>query len=347
MDQTKPFLKVLNNQLADHIPCWFMRQAGRYLPEYRTLRKQAGGFLNMVYNPENASEITLQPIRRFQMDAAILFSDILVIPQALGQKLEFVTGEGPKLERLCNEKDLKILDVNNIDDVLSPVYETIKLTRQKLIDEGFDKTALIGFAGSPWTVATYMVEGGCSKTYEKVKSWAYGNPETFQKLIDILVTSTTHYLIKQIEVGVEAVQLFDSWSGVLDEDNFNKWVIEPTAQIVANVREKYPNIPIIGFPRGAGTMSKTYAEKTGITAIGLDFTMSLNWACDNLQTSLPVQGNLDPVTLLTGGKALETAALHILDSLSDKPFVFNLGHGVIKETPPEHVKKLVNIIRNY
>ena len=347
MSQTKPFLKVLNNQSADHIPCWFMRQAGRYLPEYRALREEAGGFLNMVYSPENASEITLQPIRRFKMDAAILFSDILVIPQALGQKLEFVAGEGPKLEGLCNEEGLKVLDLSNIDDVLSPIYETIKLTRKKLIDEGFNKTALIGFAGSPWTVATYMVEGGGSKTYEKVKSWAYGNPETFQKLIDILVASTTHYLIKQIEAGVEAVQLFDSWSGVLDEANFNKWVIDPTAQIVGNVREKYPDTPIIGFPRGAGTMTKTYADKTGITAIGLDFTMPLDWARDNLQSALPVQGNLDPMTLLTGGKALKTAALHILDSLSDQPFVFNLGHGVIKETPPEHVEQLVNIIRNY
>ncbi|MAZ76500.1 MAG: uroporphyrinogen decarboxylase [Micavibrio sp.] len=347
MQPKKPFLKVLNNQTENHIPCWFMRQAGRYLPEYRALREEAGGFLNMVYNPENASEITLQPIRRFKMDAAILFSDILVVPQALGQKLEFLAGEGPKLNKVSNEKDLKILDVKNIDNILSPVYETIKLTRQKLTDEGFDQTALIGFAGSPWTVATYMVEGGGSKTYENVKSWAYGNPETFQKLIDILVSSTTHYLIKQIEAGVEAIQLFDSWSGVLDEDNFNKWVIVPTAQIVANVREKYPNIPIIGFPRGAGTMSKNYAEKTGITVIGLDFTMPLDWARDNLQNIMPVQGNLDPVTLLTGGEALKTAAIHILDSLSDKPFVFNLGHGVIKETPPEHVEQLVNIIRNY
>lgn len=347
MQSTKPFLKVLNNQSADNIPCWFMRQAGRYLPEYRALREEAGGFLNMVYNPENASEITIQPIRRFKMDAAILFSDILVVPQALGQKLEFLAGEGPKLKELSNEEDLKILDVNNIDQVLSPVYETIKLTRQKLMDEGFENTALIGFAGSPWTVATYMVEGGGSKTYEKVKSWAYGNPETFQKLIDILISSTTHYLIKQIEAGVEALQLFDSWSGVLDEDNFDKWVIAPTAQIVVNVREKYPNIPIIGFPRGAGTMSKTYANKTGITAIGLDFTMPLDWVSNNLQNIMPVQGNLDPVTLLTGGKALETAALHILDSLSHKPFIFNLGHGVIKETPLEHVVQLVDIIRNY
>ena len=347
MQPMKPFLKVLNNQKADHIPCWFMRQAGRYLPEYRALRKEAGGFLNMVYNPENASEITMQPIRRFKMDAAILFSDILVIPQALGQKLEFLTGEGPKLEKVSKEEDLKILDVNNIDSVLSPVYETIKLTRKKLTHEGFDQTALIGFAGSPWTVATYMVEGGGSKTYENVKAWAYGHPESFQKLIDILISSTTHYLIKQIEAGVEALQLFDSWSSVLDEENFDKWVIEPTAQIVANVREQYPDIPIIGFPRGAGTMSKNYAEKTGITAIGLDFTMPLGWARDNLQNTMPVQGNLDPVTLLTGGKALETAALHILDTLRDKPFVFNLGHGVIKETPPEHVEQLVNIIRNY
>lgn len=347
MSFNKPFLQVLNGQDTKKVPCWFMRQAGRYLPEYRALRSEAGGFLNMVYNPENASEITMQPIRRFQMDAAILFSDILVIPQALGQKLEFVAGEGPKLERLCKEEDLKNLDVNNIDQILSPVYETIKRTRQKLVNENFEEKTLIGFAGSPWTVATYMVEGGGSKTYETVKSWAYGDPVSFQKLMDILIASTSHYLIKQIEAGAEAIQLFDSWSGVLDEANFNKWVIEPTTQIVANIRVKYPDTPIIGFPRGAGTMSKIYAEKTDITAIGLDFMMPLDWACDNLQTMLPVQGNLDPITLLTGGKALETAALHILDSLSDKPFIFNLGHGVIKETPPEHVEQLVKIIRNY
>lgn len=347
MKNSKSILKTLAGEKTENIPFWFMRQAGRYLPEYRALRTEAGGFLNMVYNPKNASEITLQPIRRFQMDAAILFSDILVIPQALGQKLEFVAGEGPKLEALSFDSDLNFLNPENIDDVLSPVYETVSMTREKLKSESFDHTALIGFAGSPWTVATYMVEGGGSKTYEKVKSWAYGHPEKFQQLIDILVVSTTHYLAKQIDAGAEVIQLFDSWAGVLDEANFDKWVISPTAQIVSNLKSQYPDTPIIGFPRGAGTMSMKYAARTGITAIGLDFTMPCDWAAQNLQTSLPVQGNLDPVTLLTGGKALDFAVHYILDKFSDKAFIFNLGHGVIKETPPEHVAQVAKIIKNY
>lgn len=347
MKNSKSILKTLAGEKTENIPFWFMRQAGRYLPEYRALRSEAGGFLNMVYNPENASEITLQPIRRFQMDAAILFSDILVIPQALGQKLEFVAGEGPKLEALSVDSDLGFLNPDKIDDVLSPVYETVSMTRQKLKSEGFDHTALVGFAGSPWTVATYMVEGGGSKTYEKIKSWAYGSPEKFQELIDILVVSTTHYLEKQIEAGAEVIQLFDSWSGVLNQANFEKWVIKPTAQIVSNIKSKFPDVSIIGFPRGAGTMSKDYAQQTGITAIGIDFTMPCDWAAQNLQTIMPVQGNLDPVMLLTGGKALDAAVYHILDTLSDKAFIFNLGHGVIKETPPEHVAQVAEIIKNY
>lgn len=301
----------------------------------------------MVYNPKNACEITLQPIRRFKMDAAILFSDILVIPQALGQKLEFVAGEGPKLEPLTPETNLDFLNAESIDNVLSPVYETVSLVRENLKTEGFDHTALIGFAGSPWTVATYMVEGGGSKTYEKVKSWAIGQPESFQNLIDILVSSTTYYLLKQIEAGAEVIQLFDSWSGVLDEDNFGRWVIEPTKQIVANLKEKYPDIPVIGFPRGAGTMAIDYAHYTGIQAIGLDFTVPQGWARDNLQNLMPVQGNLDPVALMSGGAAMEEAAHKILQSFGNKPFIFNLGHGVIKETRPEHVEQLASIIRNY
>lgn len=347
MQKNKPILKTLAGEKTDIVPFWFMRQAGRYLPEYRALRAEAGGFLNMVYNPKNASEITLQPIRRFQMDAAILFSDILVIPQALGQKLEFLAGEGPKLEALNVDSDLGFLNPDKIDDVLNPVYDTVTMTCDKLKKEGFDQTALIGFAGSPWTVATYMVEGGGSKTYEKVKSWAYGSPEKFQQLIDILIVSTNHYLEKQIKAGAEIIQLFDSWSGVLDQVNFEKWVIKPTAQIALNLKSKYPDIPIIGFPRGAGTMSLDYAQKTGIRAIGLDFTMPCDWAAKNLQSILPVQGNLDPVMLLTGGKALDAAVYHILDSFSDKAFIFNLGHGVIKETPSEHVGQVVEIIKSY
>ena len=347
MEIKKPFLQTLHGEMTESIPFWFMRQAGRYLPEYGELRSQAGGFLNMVYNPKNAAEITVQPLRRFGMSAAILFSDILVIPQALGQKLEFMAGEGPKLDALKEENDLSKLNSDTIDEVLNPIYETVSLTRQKLNDEGFDQTALIGFAGSPWTVATYMVEGGGSKTYEKTKAWAYGHPTSFQKLIDILVESTTHYLCRQVEAGAESLQLFDSWSGVLDEENFDRWVIKPTSQIVAGVKEKHPDIPIIGFPRGAGTMVFNYAEETNIQAIGLDFTMPQKWATDNLQHLMPVQGNLDPVSLLAGGPQMEEKAQKILKTFGNQPFVFNLGHGIIKETPIAHVEKLCDMIRGY
>lgn len=346
-ENSKLFLQAVRNQSTHRVPFWFMRQAGRYLPEYRELRKDAGGFLDLVYNPDQASEITLQPIRRFGMDAAILFSDILVIPQALGQALRFETGEGPKLDALTSDADIRELDIENIDKILNPIYETITQTRAKLSAEGFDGTTLIGFAGSPWTVACYMVEGGGSKTFEATKKWAYGNPESFQNLIDILVKSTIHYLSKQIDAGAETVQLFDSWSGVLDAHNFDEWVIKPTQKIVSAINSKYPDIPVIGFPRDAGEKSINYAKTTVITALGIDYSIDPKWARDNLQTILPVQGNLDPVTLLCGGDALERSANEILEMFSDKPFIFNLGHGIIKETPIAHVEKLSDIIRNF
>ena len=344
---TKPILKILNNQTADHIPFWFMRQAGRYLPEYRELRSQAGGFLNLAYNPEWASEVTLQPIRRFGMDAAILFSDILVIPQALGQDLKFETGEGPKLNALKTPADIENLNLENIHQTLNPIYETVSLTRQKLKDEKLNDTALIGFAGSPWTVACYMIEGGGSKTFVKTKKWAETDPQSFQKLIDILVQATSAYLIKQIEAGAQIIQLFDSWAGLLGKEEFEKWAIEPTAKIIQAVRVTYPDIPVIGFPREAGENAISYAQKTGIQAIGMDYSMEPEWARDHLQSLLPVQGNLDPSILLEGGEALKRQAHKILEIFADKPFIFNLGHGVIKETPPEHVMQLCEIIRNF
>jgi uroporphyrinogen decarboxylase len=345
--KNKKIINVLENKQADQVPFWFMRQAGRYLPEYRELRARAGGFLNLVYNPEDASEVTLQPIRRFGMDAAILFSDILVIPHALGQDLRFETGEGPKLNRLKNLDDIQKLDISKIDDILNPIYDTVSLTRQKLRAEALDNTALIGFAGSPWTVACYMVEGGGSKTFEATKKLAYGDPVTFEKLIDVLIEATSHYLIRQIDAGAEAIQLFDSWAGVLDHHNFQRWVIEPTTKIIQIVKQKYPDTPVIGFPRDAGEKSIEYAQKTGIQGIGLDFSMQPLWARDNLQTLLPVQGNLDPVALLSGGDAMKRSAMHILEVFGDRPFIFNLGHGVIKETPPEHIEQLCQIIRNF
>ncbi len=344
---TKPLLQILNQEKSNQIPFWFMRQAGRYLPEYRALRAEAGGFLNMVYNPERSSEVTLQPIRRFGMSGAILFSDILVIPQALGQDLRFETGEGPKLKALLNGEDVKKLNVDSIDETLHPIYETVKQVRQKLLDENFDDTTLIGFAGSPWTVACYMIEGGASKNFEAIKRWAYYNPDDFSKIINILSGATLHYLSKQVEAGVQVVQLFDSWAGILDEDNFDKWVIEPTRAIVDAFKKRHPDIPVIGFPRNSGALTLKYIEKTGIQAVGLDYTVSTDWAADNIPKNTVVQGNLDPMQLLVGGASMEKAALKILDTFADRSLIFNLGHGVIKETPPENVEKLSQIIREY
>jgi len=339
----KTLLLALQNQNTQRVPFWFMRQAGRYLPEYRNLRKTKGGFLEMVYDPESASEVTLQPIRRFAMNGSILFSDILVIPHALGQTVTFEAGHGPKLTPIRSEKELEILDISNIDKILSPIYETVKLVKSKLANEGFDDTALIGFAGAPWTVACYMVDGGGSKTFDQTKQWAYGNPETFQKLIDIVVEATIHYLIKQVEAGAEALQIFDSWSGILDEDNFTRWSIDPTRKIVAGVKAKYPDIKIIGFPREAGFYYQKYADQTGLDALGVDFSTDLKY----LPKDIPLQGNLDPSYLLVGGDVMINAATKILDTMQGRPFIFNLGHGVIKETPPEHVEQLSDLIRNY
>ncbi len=343
----KTLLTVLKNKPVNQTPFWFMRQAGRYLPEYRKLRQTAGGFLNLVYNPDQASEVTMQPIRRFNMSAAILFSDILVIPQALGQDLKFETGEGPKLKALQSDEDIQNLDLDKIDDVLNPVYETVRLTREKLKNENFDDTALIGFAGSPWTVACYMIEGGGSKTFDKTKIWAYQNPESFQKLIDVLVQATSHYLIKQIEAGAESIQLFDSWAGGLNIQNFERWAIKPAQSIVETVRKIYPDIPIISFPRNAGEKIISYANAVDVNAIGLDFSADLHWASQNIPDNICLQGNLDPVTLLTGGKTLESEANKILETMQERNFIFNLGHGVIKESPPEHVARLSEIIRNF
>lgn len=343
----KSLIQNLNNGMTKNVPFWFMRQAGRYLPEYREIRQSAGGFLNLVYNPDHASEVTMQPIRRFGMNGSILFSDILVIPHALGQDLKFETGEGPKLAAIRDVDGLNILNQENINETLNPIYETIRQVRQKLKEEKIGDTALIGFAGSPWTVATYMVEGGGSKTFTKVKKWAYGAPDEFQKLIDIVTDATIEYLDHQVQAGVEALQLFDSWSGVLDMPNFDRWVIAPTAKIVSALREKHPHIPIIGFPRDAGHLSLNYIQKTGIQAVGLDFTDSNFWARKNLQSVMPVQGNLDPVYLLNGGQTMRDEATKILETFAARPFVFNLGHGVIKETPPENVAELSKLIKEF
>ncbi len=342
---SKPFLDVLNGRPngneSDYIPFWFMRQAGRYLPEYRKLRASRNGFLDMAFDPKAASEITLQPIRRFGMDAAILFSDILVIPHALSQALDFVEGEGPKLDPIRDGAALSKLSFSGLESKLSPVYETISNVTAQLDDQ----TALIGFAGSPWTVATYMVEGSSSRDFINVKKMAYGDPELFSKLIDMLVEATAHYLIKQADSGVEALQLFDSWAGALDADEFKKWVIGPTKKIIDLVRDSHPDIPIIGFPKGAGYNYMSYAEETGVSALGLDSQVPVKWAARSLQPLMPVQGNLDPICLLTGGDTMKIAVEKIMEELSGGPFIFNLGHGIHKDTPLENVEALIKLLR--
>ena len=341
---SKAMLRALAGEAVSPPPIWLMRQAGRYLPEYRAIRSQVSGFLELCYTPELATEVTLQPIRRYGFDAAILFSDILVVPHALGQEVRFVEGEGPRLDPVRDAAGVDRLSLEAVrsdTSPLEPVYEAVARIREALPEE----TTLIGFAGAPWTVATYMVEGGTSRDFHTIKRWALGDPDGFQALIDKVVEGTIDHLSRQAEAGAEVVQLFDSHSGVLPDVAFERWVVEPTKRIVAALRQTRPDLPIIGFPRGAGLRCAAYADATGVTAIGLDSAASLAWAKTAVQSRVPVQGNLDPVYLLAGGDAMRAATDHILDSLSDGPFVFNLGHGVIKETPPEHVADLVAHIR--
>jgi len=340
MANDKLFIQTLKGIQADRVPFWFMRQAGRYLPEYMALRKKAGSFLDLCYNSDFATEITLQPIRRFNMDAAILFSDILVIPHALGQDLAFQTGEGPVLTPVDNIEKLDALSRDKFHDHLSPVYQTVS-NLSKVLPE---HVALIGFAGAPWTVATYMVGGRGSKDQAETRLMAYQDRETFTQLINLLVEVTSEYLIRQVDHGAEVLQVFDSWSGALPADEFIKWCVEPMVKIVENIRSKYPDVPIIGFPKGAGTKMINYIKKTRVNAISIDTSTSTSWARDAIQPLCPVQGNLDPLVLVRGGAPLEKAVHHILDHLKDAPHVFNLGHGIFPQTPPENVKIVSDII---
>lgn len=335
----KPILKVLSGMALPRPPVWLMRQAGRHLPEYWRIRDQAPSFFDRCYTPELAEEITLQPVRRYGVDAAILFSDILVIPDALGQDVQFKAGVGPKLAAIQNMSGLSALNQDDIHKTLAPVYETVRRLSKSLPEQ----TTLIGFAGAPWTVATYMVEGGSSRDFFTIKRWAIEAPDGFQKLIDILVNATVAYLCKQVEAGAEALQIFDTWAGVLPERLFGQCVIKPTAEIVSRVREEHPDIPIIGFPRGAGLFLERYAAETGVNAVSIDSSMSVKWACDAVQK--PVQGNLDPAYLLVGGQPMLQAAQDILDGVGGRPHIFNLGHGVDKDTPPEHVEALIQFLR--
>ncbi|MCC7428200.1 MAG: uroporphyrinogen decarboxylase [Alphaproteobacteria bacterium] len=329
-------------------PAWLMRQAGRYLPEYRATRAKAGAFLSLCTAPELAAEVTLQPIRRYGFDAAILFSDILIVPWALGQKLWFAEGEGPRLDPIRDAAGFAALGradmAGSFGGVVAPILETVRRVRAGLA-EAHPATTLIGFAGSPWTVACYMVEGAGSREFLAVKGLAYRDPALFAALTERLVDATIAYLSAQVDAGAEVLQLFESWAGILSEPQFRRWVIEPTRAIVAALKARHPGVPVIGFPRGAGWLIEAYARETGIDAIGLDTTVPPGWAAGRLPAHLALQGNLDPVALLTGGKALTRETQVILGAMRGRPFIFNLGHGIHKDTPPEHVAALLRLVR--
>lgn len=337
----KPFLRALRGEASARSPIWLMRQAGRYLPEYRATRARAGSFLDLCYTPELAVEVTLQPIRRFGFDAAILFSDIMVVPDALGQKVWFEEGVGPRLEPVTAAGELDRLSFDGFERALEPVYQAVAGIAREL-DEA---TALIGFAGAPWTVASYMVEGGGSRDFARAKAWAYGDPEGFQRLIDLLVEATARYLSAQVEAGAEALQLFDSWAGALPERALRRWCLAPAAEIVRRVKQRHPEVPIILFPRGAGLLYRDFALESGAAALSLDSAVPLAWARDEVQGKVAVQGNLDPILLVTGGEALRRGALDILETLGRGPLVFNLGAGIVPEADPRHVADLVELVR--
>lgn len=339
----KKFLAALEGQSFDVPPIWMMRQAGRYLPEYRQVRKEAGSFLDLCYTPDFAVEVTLQPIRRYGFDASILFSDILVIPDALGQDVRFEEGIGPVLKPVTGPQELSALSKDGLLDHLSPVFETVRRLSKELPRE----TALIGFAGAPWTVATYMVGGRGSPDQAAAKLWAYRAPDEFQVLIDLLIEATGDYLLAQIEAGAEAIQLFDTWAGSLPPAHFERWCVEPVRQIRARLKEAAPHIPVIAFPKGAGPAYADYFKATGVSAVSLDTAIAPEWARDNVQVLGPVQGNLDPLLLVAGGEEMKTSAARILEALGDGPFIFNLGHGIVPQTPPEHVSELLDFIRNF
>jgi len=318
-----------------------MRQAGRYLPEYREVRSGVASFLDLCLTPHLAAEVTLQPLRRFPLDAAIVFSDILVVPYALGQPVAFVEGEGPKLEPVKDAAAIAKLDLEGAAERLAPVYETV----DRVVGELPGSVPLIGFCGAPWTVATYMVEGAGSKDQASARALAYSEPETFQRLIDVLVETSAAYLIGQVKAGCRALQVFDSWAGSLPEDEFERWCIAPTRAIVDRVKAEAPDVPIIGFPRGSGPLAERFASKAAVDAVGCDTSLPVGWIRSALQTRLPVQGNLDPILLAAGGLALETRVNWILEVLGEGPFIFNLGHGILPHTPIENVEKLVALVK--
>ena len=338
---SKSLIQTLRGEKSDHLAVWLMRQAGRYLPEYRVLRARAKSFLDFCLDPDLAVEATLQPIRRFDLDAAILFSDILVVPYGLGQKVWFEEGVGPLLQPIEDARELDRLETARLRLVLHPVYETLRRLREELPN---DRT-LIGFAGAPWTLASYMVEGGSSRDFAKAKLWAYGRPESFQKLVDVLTEAVALHLEAQVEAGAEVLQIFDSWAGALDHAALLRWSLAPIAAITERLKRNAPQVPVIVFPRGIGPGYQVFAERQVGDAISIDQGVDPVWARDMLQKHMVVQGNLDPRWLVVGGAAMRDAALRILETLGSGPLIFNLGHGVVPETPPEHVAELISTIR--
>ena len=336
---TKPLLSVLKGACPAVPPMWLMRQAGRYLPEYRELRGEKGGFLELVYDSAAAADVTLQPLRRFGFDGAILFSDILIVPYAMGQDLWFEAGEGPRLAPILAETDLSALkpDFSRYE----AVYETVRQVKAALDPA----VTFLGFAGSPWTIATYMVAGQGSKDQGAARRLAYQQPERFGAIIDAIVDATVVYLSGQIEAGVEVVQLFDSWAGSLAPLQFDRWVIQPNRRIVEKLKAIHPDIPVIGFPKGAGAKLADYAAGTGVDAVGVDETVDPHWANRVLPQGLPVQGNLDPLALIAGGRAVEEAVDNIRAAFANRPHIFNLGHGILPDTPIAHVEALIAHVR--
>jgi len=337
----KALLAVLEGAARNPPPVWMMRQAGRYLPEYRALREKAGDFLNLIFTPEYAVEVTLQPIRRFGFDAAILFSDILVIPHALGQPVRFAVGEGPRLTPLADAQAIGRLAGAVDQDVLAPIYETVRLVKAKL-DTG---TALLGFCGAPWTVASYMIAGQGTPDQGPARLFAYRQPAAFAALMDVLVEASAAYLIRQLQAGADAVQIFDTWAGVLPPAEFSRWCIEPTRRIVTKLRAQIPGAKVIGFPRGAGTLLARYVEEGPVDAVGLDWTVDGGFVREWVQSRVAVQGNLDPLVLVAGGAGLERGVDAVLEAFAGGPFIFNLGHGIVPETPIAHVEAMLKRIR--
>jgi uroporphyrinogen decarboxylase len=339
----KPFLEVLSGRRLPVPPIWMMRQAGRYLPEYREVRAKAGGFLDLCFNPEFAAEVTLQPIRRFDFDAAIIFSDILVIPYALGREVRFEVGEGPRLDPLDTPDKVGTLSSSGDFTRLEPVFEALRRVRRELDP----KIALIGFCGAPWTVATYMVAGQGTPDQAPARMMAYRHPDAFAKIIDTLVETSITYLLGQLAAGADVLQIFDTWAGVLPPREFQRWSVEPTKRIVAGVRAKVPGARIIGFPRGAGALLPGYVEATGVDAVSIDWAAEPSLIRERVQNRVAIQGNLDPLALIAGGDALDRSIDDVLANYAKGPLIFNLGHGIQPETPIAHVEQMVKRVRAY